>query len=171
MDLFLKVNQDFLSQCTKPKILVLNTGGTFASHFANPALDEGVHFIKDSCFEVLKQHFEFQCNDEGGKCLENSAMRFWIYELDPMLESEDMEMKDWCQLCTLIENAYRLFDGFVILHGTNTMDFTGSALSFMIKVYKLQLFTKIDDFTNELLSLSEPNKTNHFDWFNYPFIH
>ena len=135
MDLFLQVNQDSLTlQCTKPKILVLNTGGTFASHYSNPGLlnePGGVHFIKDACFEQLKQHFDL--NDEG-YCLENSFFRFWIYEIEPMVESEEMEMKDWCHLCTLIKKAYSVFDSFVILHGTNTMDFTASALSFMIKV-------------------------------------
>ena len=133
MDLFLQVNQDSLTlQCTKPKILVLNTGGTFASHYSNPGLlnePGGVHFIKDACFEQLKQHFEAKEN-----YLENSTYRFWIYEIEPMVESEEMEMKDWCHLCTLIKKAYSVFDSFVILHGTNTMDFTASALSFMIKV-------------------------------------
>ena len=128
MDLFLQVNQDSL-QCSKPKILVLNTGGTFASHYSNPELLNGVHFIKNACFEQLKQHFEAKEN-----YLENSFYRFWIYEIEPMVESEEMEMKDWCHLCTLIKKAYSLFDSFVILHGTNTMDFTASALSFMIKV-------------------------------------
>ena len=130
MDLFLQVNQDSL-QCSKPKILVLNTGGTFASHYSNPELLNGVHFIKNACFEQLKQHFEAKEN-----YLENSTYRFWIYEIEPMVESEEMEMKDWCHLCTLIKKAYSVFDSFVILHGTNTMDFTASALSFMIRVPK-----------------------------------
>ena len=42
-------------------------------------------------------------------------------------------MSDWVKLATDIEVNYRLFDAFIVLHGTDTMAFTASALSFMLE--------------------------------------
>ena len=44
-----------------------------------------------------------------------------------------MTMDDWIQIAKDIEDAYELFDGFVILHGTDTLAYTASALSFMLE--------------------------------------
>ena len=42
-------------------------------------------------------------------------------------------MKDWVKIATDIEVNYKLFDAFIILHGTDTMAYTASALSFMLE--------------------------------------
>ena len=52
---------------------------------------------------------------------------------DPPIDSSDMEPKLWSQIVTIIEENYDTYDGFVILHGTDTMSFTASALSFMLE--------------------------------------
>lgn len=44
-----------------------------------------------------------------------------------------MNMSDWAKLARDIEQHYEVFDGFVILHGTDTMSYTASALSFMLE--------------------------------------
>ena len=44
-----------------------------------------------------------------------------------------MDMDDWATMASDIEKYYQDFDGFVILHGTDTMCYTASALSFMLK--------------------------------------
>ena len=44
-----------------------------------------------------------------------------------------MNMDDWAKLARDIESHYDQFDGFVILHGTDTMCYTASALSFMLE--------------------------------------
>lgn len=51
---------------------------------------------------------------------------------DPIIDSSDMTIDTWIRIVTLIEKNYKLYDGFVILHGTDTMSFTASALSFML---------------------------------------
>ncbi|KAJ3046801.1 hypothetical protein HK097_000496, partial [Rhizophlyctis rosea] len=56
-----------------------------------------------------------------------------ILEYDPLLDSANMTMSDWVKLATDIEVNYRLFDAFIVLHGTDTMAFTASALSFMLE--------------------------------------
>lgn len=49
------------------------------------------------------------------------------------IDSSNMHIKIWVQLVNLIKENYNLFDGFVILHGSDTMSFTASALSFMLE--------------------------------------
>ena len=52
---------------------------------------------------------------------------------DPPIDSSDMEPKLWSRIVSIIEETYNIYDGFVILHGTDTMSFTASALSFMLE--------------------------------------
>ena len=52
---------------------------------------------------------------------------------DPPIDSSDMEPELWSRIVTIIEENYDKYDGFVILHGTDTMSFTASALSFMLE--------------------------------------
>ena len=52
---------------------------------------------------------------------------------DPPIDSSDMEPELWSRIVTIIDGNYDRYDGFVILHGTDTMSFTASALSFMLE--------------------------------------
>ena len=56
-----------------------------------------------------------------------------IYEYDPLLDSSNMTMDDWIQIAKDIKDSYEMFDGFVVLHGTDTLAYTASALSFMLE--------------------------------------
>lgn len=49
------------------------------------------------------------------------------------IDSSDMEPHDWVRMARAIEENYERYDGFVLLHGTDTMAFTASALSFMLE--------------------------------------
>lgn len=51
---------------------------------------------------------------------------------DPIMDSSNVSSKDWIKLARLIEQNYDRYDGFVILHGTDTMAYSASALSFML---------------------------------------
>lgn len=55
------------------------------------------------------------------------------YQFDPPIDSSDMEPPLWVELVNIIHDNYALYDGFVILHGTDTMAYTASALSFMLE--------------------------------------
>ncbi|TPX41746.1 hypothetical protein SeMB42_g05103 [Synchytrium endobioticum] len=59
--------------------------------------------------------------------------RYSILEYDPLLDSSNMTMSDWVKIATEIEVNYRMFDAFIVLHGTDTMAYTASALSFMLE--------------------------------------
>ncbi|WP_261643603.1 asparaginase [Erwinia mallotivora] len=58
---------------------------------------------------------------------------FTIHEYQPLIDSSDMTPQDWQSIADDIKANYDQYDGFVILHGTDTMAFTASALSFMLE--------------------------------------
>lgn len=56
-----------------------------------------------------------------------------VHSFNPPIDSSNMTETIWIELAELIEQKYHQFDGFVILHGTDTMAYTASALSFMLE--------------------------------------
>ena len=56
-----------------------------------------------------------------------------LIELDPLLDSSDMTVREWDLIARAIRRHYDCYDGFVVLHGTDTMAYTASALSFMLE--------------------------------------
>ncbi|KAF9934594.1 hypothetical protein FBU30_001358 [Linnemannia zychae] len=65
--------------------------------------------------------------------LYGKRIRYSILEYDPLLDSCNMTMTDWVRIATDIEANYQLYDAFIVLHGTDTMAYTASALSFMLE--------------------------------------
>lgn len=61
----------------------------------------------------------------------NKRVLYKVLEHDSLLDSSNMTVKDWINIATDVFDNYELFDGFVILHGTDTLCYTASALSFM----------------------------------------
>ncbi len=59
--------------------------------------------------------------------------RISSYQFNPPIDSSDMEPAFWAKIVKIIHYNYDYFDGFVILHGTDTMAYTASALSFMLE--------------------------------------
>ncbi|MDD2534523.1 MAG: asparaginase [Eubacteriales bacterium] len=55
-----------------------------------------------------------------------------LIEFDPLLDSSNIAVNEWIKLARVIEANDAAYDGFVILHGTDTMAYTASALSFML---------------------------------------
>lgn len=60
-------------------------------------------------------------------------MIYCIEELDPALDSANMNMADWARIAKVINKFYTKFDGFVVVHGTDTMCYTASALSYILE--------------------------------------
>ncbi len=58
---------------------------------------------------------------------------FVIHEYDPVIDSSDMTPGHWLTIAKDIQKNYQEYDGFVVLHGTDTMAYTASALSFMLE--------------------------------------
>ncbi|KAI8080810.1 asparaginase-domain-containing protein [Gilbertella persicaria] len=60
-------------------------------------------------------------------------IRYSILEYVPLLDSCDITMSDWVRIAGDIKENYQLYDAFIVLHGTDTMAYTASALSFMLE--------------------------------------
>lgn len=64
---------------------------------------------------------------------EGRRVALTVKEYDPLLDSSNMGMQDWARIAEDIGRAYDAYDAFVILHGTDTMAYSASALSFMLE--------------------------------------
>ena len=60
-------------------------------------------------------------------------VRVDVHQFASPIDSSDMNPRLWAQIATIIADAFDRYDGFVILHGTDTMAFTASALSYMLQ--------------------------------------
>ena len=104
----------------KKKILLIYTGGTIGMDRSEKGYAPKAGFFQ----EVVKKI----------PALYDSSMPDWeIYELDPILDSSNMTVVEWNLIGSVIKENYDRFDGFVILHGTDTMAYTASALSFSLE--------------------------------------
>lgn len=74
-----------------------------------------------------------QCVERMPEFYRQEMPEFTIREYQPLMDSSDMTPSDWVTIARDIEANYNDYDGFVILHGTDTMAYTASALSFMLQ--------------------------------------
>ena len=66
--------------------------------------------------------------------LKNEKVPEWdMIEMSPLLDSSNMTVYEWNKIAEEIEKNYDRYDGFVVLHGTDTMAYTAAALSFMLE--------------------------------------
>ena len=66
--------------------------------------------------------------------LHSDAMPSWdIVDMEPLLDSSNITVVEWNAIGRMIAGHYDAYDGFVVLHGTDTMAYTASALSFMLR--------------------------------------
>ncbi|CAJ0651584.1 6707_t:CDS:10 [Entrophospora sp. SA101] len=65
--------------------------------------------------------------------LYGKRIRYSVFEYEPLLDSCNMSSDDWVRIATDIELNYQSYDAFIILHGTDTMAYTASALSFLLE--------------------------------------
>lgn len=63
-------------------------------------------------------------------------MAYKIIEYDKLVDSSDMGLKDWIKIAEDIKKYYENYDGFVVLHGTDTLAYAASLLSFMMEGLK-----------------------------------
>ena len=108
-----------MSSKASTSILIIYTGGTIGM-IQNPETGALESFNFD---HLLKHVPELKCLN-----INIDSKTF-----DPPIDSSDMEPELWSRIVTIIEENYDRYDGFVILHGTDTMSFTASALSFMLE--------------------------------------
>ncbi len=64
--------------------------------------------------------------------LYSKHVRYSALEFSPLLDSSSISSHGWAQIANAIKDNYYLFDGFVVLHGTDSLAYSASALSFML---------------------------------------
>ncbi|MFW6044037.1 MAG: asparaginase, partial [Marinilabiliaceae bacterium] len=100
------------------RVLIIYTGGTIGM-----AVDPDTNTLVPFDFENISskvpelRKFDFSVNS---------------ISFNPIVDSSEMSPATWSKLVGIIEENYADFEGFVILHGTDTMAYTASALSFML---------------------------------------
>ena len=103
----------------KPKILIIYTGGT-------------IGMGKDPMTGVLEP-LDFNHLVSSMPEFKLIQAEIDVRKFDPPIDSSDMDPMRWAEIVSMISNNYNDYDGFVILHGTDTMAYTSSALSFMLE--------------------------------------
>lgn len=117
-------------------VLIIYTGGTF-----------GMNYDKDG---VLVP-FDFASIVDQLPALRNLQLDITVVSFSNPIDSSNIEPTHWIKIATILHDRYNSFDGFVVLHGTDTMAYTASALSFM-----LQGLAKPVVFTGAQLPIGEP---------------
>ena len=100
-------------------VLIIYTGGTIG--------------MKEDPTDGTLKPFDFSQIKEEVPELNKFAVRLDSYTFDPLIDSSDVEPSLWVSLAELIHDRYDDYDGFVILHGTDTMAYSASTLSFMLE--------------------------------------
>ncbi len=103
----------------RKKIYIANTGGTIGMKKTTGGYTPEPGYLET----LLKQHIEFQA--EG-------MPQYHIHDCTPLLDSASMSPDNWLAMAKDITARHTGFDGFVLLHGTDTMAYTASALSFLL---------------------------------------
>ncbi|KAI8325289.1 asparaginase-domain-containing protein, partial [Martensiomyces pterosporus] len=136
------------------KVLVIYTGGTIGmKHDKSNGYSPVKGFLPAKLRSIERFHdpdgfkdFEIDQDARGAgtpsrlsewlitpKSMYGRRVQYCFLEYDPLLDSCNMDMTDWVRIVTDIERFYYTFDAFIILHGTDTMAYTASALSFMLQ--------------------------------------
>lgn len=102
---------------TRGRVLIIYTGGTF-----------GMTHDKDG---VLIP-FDFSLILEHLPTLKTLALELTVVSFENPIDSSNIDPEHWRLLASIIHEQYDRHDGFVVLHGTDTMAYTASALSFML---------------------------------------
>ncbi len=103
----------------KPHILIIYTGGT-------------IGMIEDAATHSLRP-FDFNHLIDNVPKIKMLDYCIDHVQFDPPIDSSDMNPSHWQEIARCVEKNYSSYDGFVILHGTDTMAYTASALSFMLE--------------------------------------
>ena len=109
-------------------ILIIYTGGTIGMVFD----EDHKHLVPFNFSQILQKVPE----------LKQFHYKLTVMSIEPAIDSSNVNIADWMMMVRLIEENYEAYDGFVILHGTDTMAYSASALSYMLEnLQKPVIFT------------------------------
>ena len=106
-------------QNTKGRVLIIYTGGTIGMKRTADGYKPVTGFLRGALLDI----------DD----MKREGFPDWeLYEMSPLLDSSNMSVNEWNGIAKVIFDNYDRFSGFVVLHGTDTMAYTASALSFIL---------------------------------------
>lgn len=108
-----------MQEKTRPRILMIYTGGTIG--------------MKENPETKALEPFDFDHLLDNVPKLKMLDYEIKHYQFKKLIDSSDMNPHHWGHIAKVIDENYNDFDGFVVLHGTDTMAYTASALSFMLQ--------------------------------------
>lgn len=115
------------------EVLVLYTGGTIGMHPSASGYAPKAGYFANQVATLPQFHDPSMPRFTTPASRPGTRVHFDIIEYDPLLDSSNMGMDDWVRIARDIERNYDAYDGFIVLHGTDTMAYTASALSFMLE--------------------------------------
>lgn len=121
-------------------VLVIYTGGTIGMKRSSEGYVPDANFLAGYLRSLPQFHDPNADGVEPDETMlvlpivaSGHRIRYQVLEYSPLLDSSNMSMGDWARISRDIYAEYDKFDAFVILHGTDTMAYTASALSFMLE--------------------------------------
>ena len=99
-------------------IFIIYTGGT-------------IGMVKDETGTFVP--FDFELIKRNLPDLSRLDYKLTVHSFEPIIDSSNMKPEIWIEMAQIIKDNYASYDGFVILHGSDTMAFTASVLSFMLE--------------------------------------
>ncbi|WP_293889617.1 MULTISPECIES: asparaginase [unclassified Sphingobacterium] len=99
-------------------IFIIYTGGT-------------IGMVKDETGTFVP--FDFELIKRNLPDLSRLDYKLTVHSFEPIIDSSNMKPEIWIEMAQIIKDNYADYDGFVILHGSDTMAFTASVLSFMLE--------------------------------------
>ncbi|KAF1993471.1 asparaginase-domain-containing protein [Amniculicola lignicola CBS 123094] len=137
-------------QLPESRVLIIITGGTICMRKSANGLVPAKGFLKAGLAPrpsfndgSYPEPLEIVIDDKGTRKAVQSLrtprstydrrVRYSVLEFDQLLDSSSIDSAGWDQIAKSVFRNYQLFDGFVILHGTDSLAYTCSALSFMLE--------------------------------------
>jgi L-asparaginase len=103
----------------KSKVLIIYTGGTIGMKQSQQGYEPDILFPDKIKADI-------------GSIKDPQIPEFEIISMSPLLDSSNMNPDNWDKITEVIDNAHKDYKAFIILHGTDTMAYTASALGFML---------------------------------------
>jgi L-asparaginase len=127
----------------KTSVLIIYTGGTIGMEH-----DSSGSLVALNFNQIVKR----------APALKTLDLRLTVISFPQPIDSSNISVEDWRSLGYIIQENYNIYDGFVVLHGTDTMSFTASALSFMLQgLNKPIIFTGAQLPISAIRSDARPN--------------
>ncbi|RYP66110.1 hypothetical protein DL770_008880 [Monosporascus sp. CRB-9-2] len=136
------------SKYPESRVLIIITGGTICMQPSAKGLVPVEGFLENAMatrpsFNDMSERVPLSAIKDGAKITIDSLrtppssyskhIRYGALEFSPLLDSSSISSAGWAQIADAIKANYHLFDGFVVLHGTDSLAYSASALSFMLE--------------------------------------